>query len=287
MKYLVFLLLCTGMARADTLTMQGIPRSYDVVMPVMSPTPAPLLIVLHGGGGTAAKMRHYVALDDLTAAAGVITVYPQGRDRNWNDGRIGQDGQPLSTTDDVAFLDAIITTLVQDGRVDPDAVYLAGMSNGGMMALRMACDAQHPIAGIAVIAANMPVGLECPVMRPLHILHVIGRDDPILPFAGGDIVARTDKGAVRSAVDTFETFARANGCSTARSQALPDTDPTDGTTVLQITGRDCTSGKQTLAYGIAHGGHTWPGAQPLARWLLGATSQDISASQLIVTLFFN
>jgi polyhydroxybutyrate depolymerase len=272
-------------ARADSLTIDGTKRSYTIVR-AATPAPAPILIVLHGGRGTADQMQRYIDIDAMAAAAGVHVIYPQALDNRWNDGRTGADGAPLVATDDVAFLDLLISTLVDAGLADPDAVFITGISNGGMMAIRMACAASQPVAGIAVVAANVPVGLDCPRLRPLKALHFMGTDDPILPDAGGAIAGWGDLGSVASSARTFDRFLQASGCTGATEQLQPDQDNADGTQVMLRTGDGCTAGPAPRQFHIMGGGHTWPGAAPQRRRLLGATSQEILASATIIAAFF-
>jgi polyhydroxybutyrate depolymerase len=272
-------------AIADSLTIDGTARSYTITR-ATTVAPAPILIVLHGGRGTAAQMQRYIGIDAMATAAGAHVIYPQARDNRWGDGRIGADGAPLVATDDVAFLDLLITTLVDAGIADPDAVFITGISNGGMMALRMACASPQPIAGIAVVAANLPVGLDCPRLRPLKILHFMGVDDPILPDAGGAIAGWGDLGSVASSAQTFDRFLQANGCTGATEQPLPDQDADDGTRVTLREGQGCAVGPAPRQFHIMGGGHTWPGAAPHLRRLLGLTSQEISASATIIAAFF-
>ncbi len=288
LRYVLFAMLGAVLlghpAASDTLVVDGVQRSYDIVIPGGLQTPAPVLIVLHGGRGGAGQLRRYVDIDAIAAASGAITVYPDGLDGNWNDGRTGIDGLPLFQSNDVAFLDALIAGLRADARVD--RTYIAGVSNGGMMAIRMACEGREPLNGIAVIAANLQIGLDCPAMRPMTLLHFMGTDDPLAPFDGGAITSRTDRGRILSADLTWQHFLDTNGCSGSNAIVLPDTSRADGTSVVQNIGQGCRADLLTTSYIITGGGHTWPGARPALRWLLGVTSQDISASAIITDAFF-
>lgn len=266
-------------AFADTVRVDGAVRSYRVDL--AGTGAAPVLFILHGGEGNARRMQRYAGLD--AAAAGVHVIYPEALDR-WGDGRRLADGGLLSSTDDVAFLDTLIDNLVQDGLADPAAIFVAGISNGGMMAIRMACDSRHAVAGIGVVAANWPDGLACPHLRPLQMLHFTGTDDPILPHGGGTIAGRGDLGRVLSADATLQRFLVASGCDGVADRALPDLAPHDGTRITLRTGTGC-RGPAPQQFIIGGGGHTWPGARPALRRLVGETSADIAASVIMLNAF--
>lgn len=290
MRFPVWLLvlLCglalAGKSRAQDIVVSGETRTYDLVLPRGASGPVPVIIVLHGGKGGARQLRRYTDMDKAASRVGAVTVYPDGIDSAWNDGRIGRDGELLRTTHDVSFLDALIEKLVAEGKVDPRRIYLAGVSNGGIMSIRMSCESRHRIAGIAVIAANYPVGLGCQSSRPVRVMHFMGTEDPLAPFDGGAIASRGDRGAVKSAAWTFKHLLDRNGCASVRSRDLPDTVPDDGTTVTLNAGTGC-KGAETQQFVVNGGGHTWPGAKPVLKWLLGTTSQDISASHIIAREF--
>jgi polyhydroxybutyrate depolymerase len=272
-------------ANADTMLVNGIERSFDVVRPKTQTKPAATLIVLHGGKGGAKQLRRYINMDDAASNAGAVTVYPNGINSQWNDGRTGTDGKPLVATDDVGFLDALIGKLVAEEIADPERIYFAGVSNGGMMSLRMACESRHQISGIAIIAANYPIGLSCTKLPMMKVLHFMGTADPIAPFAGGPISGWKDRGAVSSTEKAREFFMKSNGCKEIVQKSLPDKSPRDGTTVVLMTGEGCSGDARFVEYIIKGGGHTWPGARPTLKWLLGVTSQEISASEIITSEF--
>jgi polyhydroxybutyrate depolymerase len=290
-KHALSLVICTicfllpTFANAQTLLVNGVERSFDVVRPKTQQKPAATLIVLHGGRGGAKQLRRYINMDDAASNVGAVTVYPNGINSQWNDGRTGTDGNPLVATDDVGFLDALMVKLIEEKIADPKRIYFAGVSNGGMMSLRMACESKHHISGIAIIAANYPIGLSCTKFPMMKILHFMGTADPIAPFAGGPISGWKGRGAVSSTEKAREFFMKSSGCKEMVSKSLPDKSPKDGTTVVLMRGESCSGGAGFAEYIIHGGGHTWPGARPTLKWLLGVTSQDISASEVIASEF--
>ena len=97
--------------------------------------PAPLVIAMHGFLSSANNIRKKTGFNRLATRHGFIVAYPNGKARRWNDGR-----SPRNRTDDVAFVSAMIAKLVASGHAKPRQVFVAGHSNGGGMAMRMACE---------------------------------------------------------------------------------------------------------------------------------------------------
>src|SRR5262249_27387325 len=112
--------------------------------------PAPLILMLHGGGGTPEHAGdHRIA--EAADSEGYLVAYPEGIDRGWNDGR-GIHGR---THDDVGFPSALIDELVKAKNVDPKRVYSTGISNGGFMSFTLACRIPEKLAAIAPVAGSM------------------------------------------------------------------------------------------------------------------------------------
>lgn len=287
MRLCLILLFCLFAlpAEAETRTLRhdGIERHYIVDRPRESRA-TPALIVLHGGGGRAAQVRRHARF--RLDRSGWTVVYPDGIAKRWDDGRLTADGRPLATADDAGFLAALIGALAARGEIDPERVFFAGISNGGAMSLRMACERPGLAAGIAVVAMTIPEGVPCPPRWPVPAIFILGDADPLVPFAGGPItLGRRDRGRVLSAEATFDAFLRANRCSGEATRSLPDRDPADGITVEATDGRGCAAPlRQIVAHG---GGHTWPGARrmPLLEKVVGPTARDFSATAEIERFF--
>lgn len=262
----------------------GETRRFYVEFPA-GPRPAPAVVVLHGGAGTPNRMRRITnfALDER----GWVEIYPEGIDRQWNDGRTGANGKPLRKTDDLGFLRAMLEQLASEGLIDPARVFFTGASNGGAMTLRVLCQAPELAAGAAVVIMNQPVGMDCPDGPPVPLMFILGAADPLVPFNGGPItvMGRKDRGSVLPAGDTLARYALRNRCGAWEEIAITDHFPDDGTRVRLRVYRGCA--QPLRQYIIDGGGHTWPGNRN-RRWvqkLLGRTSRDISATFEIETFF--
>jgi polyhydroxybutyrate depolymerase len=247
---------------------------------------APAMIVLAGGLASASKVRRVAGV--TLAERGWVVIWPDA-DVEWNDGRTGENGAPLAAQDDVGYFRKLIATLAQDGTIDPRRVFFAGPSIGGGMVLRLICDAPDLVAGAAVALANLPDALGCPDGPPAPLMFFHGSADHVVPFGGGvvggDSIFLRNRGRVRSAADTLAFFAARNRCDGFTETALPDTNPTDGTTAVRRDYQGCAA---PLTQYIGKGaGHNWPGlpVSEKTRFITGRASQDYSATEAIERLF--
>jgi polyhydroxybutyrate depolymerase len=179
-------------SRCESLSFDGRVRTYRVYAPPGLHQPAPLLFVLHGGGGSGSNMELMTHRDFNRVADrdGVLVVYPDGVGRNWNDGRSDVRSEAMQkNVDDVGFLRALVRTLSARYRVDAKRVYSTGISNGGFMSLRLACDAADVFTAVAPVAANLSVDLgpRCKPSRPVSVAMLNGTEDPLVPWGGGTV----------------------------------------------------------------------------------------------------
>ena len=270
---------------SETLKSGGDLRNYWLVRPegIEKTKPAPLLMVLHGSAGSGEDMMTVTqrGFERLADKEKFVVVYPDALERRWND----QGG----TVDDVGFLLAIVDKLVADGLVDKNRIYVAGISNGGMMAQRLACEQADRIAGIATVAGGLPEPLQatCKPARALPVLVIHGTEDPIVPWSGGAVAGFEDFGKVLSARETAKFWAANNRCGDGGVIAAePDRDPKDGTRVKMEVFASCPAGAAVKLAAVEGGGHTWPGGyQYLPERFIGRTSQDVDANMLIWDFF--
>jgi len=257
----------------------------------------PLVIALHGRGGNGESMIlvSRKGFDKLADRDGFIVAYPDGIELNWNDGRMDEevnDRAHRENIDDTGFISDLIDKMIEDYNIDPKRVYVTGISNGAIMSYRLACELSHKITAIAPVDGNIPNMIlhECSPARPVSVLAINNVNDPLVPFEGGEIFGHfhlTKMGKVLSVKESIGFWVNRDKCSAAPViSEEPDRDPKDGTRVTRSEFGNGTEGTEVIVYAIAGGGHTWPGGfQYLPVWLIGKTSKDIDATEVIWEFF--
>jgi polyhydroxybutyrate depolymerase len=257
----------------------GLTRTFLSVSP-KGPGPFPLVIALHGRLGTGAQMSRLSRLTPIAQREGFIVVYPDGIDRSWADARGTSSASKLGV-DDVAYLSALIDEFVAHRHADPARVFVVGMSNGGFMALTLACRLADKVAAVGSVTGLMGAELatQCAPSRPVAVALVLGDADPIVPFVGGELAG--GRGPTIGAEDVFATWQRLDACPTAPVVTpLSDLDPDDGTRVERREAEGCRD-QTAVRLDVVHGGgHGWPlGDRYLPEAFIGKTSRDLDASQ--------
>ena len=244
--------------------------------------PAPLVLALHGGGGSMevmAKDRLY-GLVSQSEASGWIVVFPNGFSRlggklaTWNAG-ICCGAARERDSDDVGFLRAVVAEVQRRVAVDPQRVFATGMSNGGMMSYRLACEASDIFRAIAAVAGTDGT-TDCRPGRPVPVFHLHAKDDDRVLFNGGSGSASDTHADFVSVPATVDKWARLNACS----------GPTQ--TVLQRPGvtcevrSGCADGAEVRLCVTDSGGHAWPGGR---KALGGKGSTALDATEAIWAFF--
>jgi polyhydroxybutyrate depolymerase len=162
--------------------------------------------------------------------------------------------------------------------IDRRRVFSVGISNGGLMSYRLACERSAVFRGIAAVAASMPEALACEPSQPVSVLITNGTDDPLVLYERGEIALfRCRLGRVLATQATYAFWAGADGCQgVATVTAGPDIHPEDGTEVQRSESHTCEHGTRVELYTILGGGHTCSGGpQRLPVWLVGRVSHDL------------
>ncbi|HSS61380.1 MAG TPA: PHB depolymerase family esterase [Candidatus Limnocylindrales bacterium] len=222
----------------------GLARPYVVFQPssLSARQKAPLLVAMHAYTTDVGWMESNTHFDDLAARAGFVVVYPQGIGNAWNAGRCcGHDAN-----DDVTFIKDVVDQLVAQGRVDPKRVYATGMSNGGFMAQRLACEAPDRFAAVASVSGSL-VTDSCSPSRAISVLEMHGLQDDVVPYNGGVVGGLAYFPPTAS---NMQQWATRQGCT-----AGPAT-TTDGITTTS-TWTLCRDGATVMLDAIAGAGHSW------------------------------
>nr|AUN37581.1 LpqC [uncultured bacterium] len=241
----------------------------------------PLLFVLHGGASDGNGMIKLTdgGFNRLADEYNFMVCYPDGI------GRYNRQNSPRALAHaDAEVFRGLLSSLASYYTIDQRRVFVTGLSDGGNMAYRLACDLPDEIAGIAAVAALMPTQLT--PTRPMPVLFIAGTEDPMVPYKGGAVGGRLlQRGTVRSAMETLRVWSEANRCGgEPTTELLDDVDPHDRMSVQQTFYRDCVA--SVMMYTIIGGGHTWPGGkQYLDEKIIGRTSRDIDANRVIWDFF--
>src|SRR4051812_17686664 len=157
-------------------------RTYLVHVPAGRETSGPMPVVLayHGLGTNAKTMVRFCGLSETADREGFLVVYPNGTGESpnvltWNAGNCCAYAL-MHNVDDVGFTRALLDELAGMMSVDANRVFAAGMSNGGMMAYRLACELGDRIAAIASVSGPMEIAGVRPA-RPVSVIHFHGTED--------------------------------------------------------------------------------------------------------------
>jgi polyhydroxybutyrate depolymerase len=263
-----------------SITVGGMERTFRFHVP---PTyergrPVPLVLAFHGRAGTGRSMERLTGFNRVADSSGFIVVYPDGVNRSWNAG-YGSGRAETRDVDDVAFVDALIDEMARTASIDRRRVYATGMSNGAMLASRLACELSGDIAAVAIVAGSIGSAIDqrCAPQRPVSVLQIQGTDDRQVPMAGGQTAGG---GEVLSASAAAGRWAERNRCATTPTPSVQR----GGVRCQTYAG--CGGGADVVLCSIEGGGHTWPGGpQYLPRAVVGATNRDIDASVFIWDFF--
>jgi len=263
-------------------------RSYLVYAPPgarKADHPLPLVMVFHGAFSTAKSIAAQSRFHHLAKRDGFIVVYPNGAGQRWD----APAGTPFAG-EDIRFLTELVDEIDRKhAPVDRARIFAAGLSNGGAMSLRLACEVSGLVAGVAVVAATMPTAIRdgCRPGGGVSVLFINGTADAVTHYGGGILsVASFPAFTMLSAETSASHFGHANRCADAPTvKELPRRIADDATSVSVIAYPDCTRGKVEL-WRVNGGGHTWPGGPRVyPSFISGTISQQIDATEVIWRFF--
>ena len=249
----------------------------------------PLLLVLHGRGGSGERMRQLTGFDLRAAKHHFFVVYPDSPQRYWN--YLHRIPGALEGADDIAFLQRLIDEIRGNYAIDRQRLYVAGISNGGFMAQRLACERNSEFAAFASVAATgygaMPA--TCGAHGPVDALYLHGTHDSLVPWQGRQVVAADGESqqVTMSITDSMKFWSDLNRCDPqVEVRDLPSSGRSPKTRVRVYTSASCAYGAQVKLYGIVGGGHNWPGTEALIPpKIAGAINFDFHASDAIWSFF--
>jgi polyhydroxybutyrate depolymerase len=186
----------------------GMPGKRRALLYQLQGGPRPTLMVLHPYSGDAPSTAKYSGFLQAAISQGFNVVVPDAIGHEWHD---TPDETP-SHGNDIAFLGSLVEKLVAEGIADPKRMFIAGISNGGMMAFAIAAARPDLFAGIGTISGGMPrhAFASLQLNKPMALVMINGDADDVLPYAGGHV--GDPSGFFRTTAGVEETarlFARA------------------------------------------------------------------------------
>jgi polyhydroxybutyrate depolymerase len=268
-------------------------RSWISYIPANKIDQPALVIVLHGSRGDAEgaiKLFSY-GFNILAEKHGFIAVYPNGYDRHWNDCRGGASYEAnRQNIDDIGFLRKLVAEMEKAYEIDRTKVFVTGVSNGGQMAFRTGFEAPDLVTAVAAIAANLPIkeNFDCQrTNKPVAMLIMNGTADPLNPYEGGlvKILGDISRGIVMSANKSAAYWANIAGHAiTGQTIVWPDRDPEDGT-IIKSTSWSKPGKKPVKLITVSGGGHTIPHTVSRLPRIVGLTSHEFDAAEVIWDFF--
>jgi polyhydroxybutyrate depolymerase len=235
-----------------TISVGGVDRTYRVYKPEGLPASAPLVVMLHGGFGSAEQAQRAYGWDQLADSAKFVVAYPDGL-RAWNVnggccGRPSRDG-----IDDVAFITTAVADIGGNVGIDHTRVYATGISNGGMMSYTLACNT----GTFAAIGPDSATQLDpCRAPHPTSVMHIHGTADRLIRYDGGQGagVAHIDGPSV---TDLNAFWRNVDQCGAPAAT-------TDGPVTTSTAG--CADNRSVVLITVDGGGHEWPAFATQTLW---------------------
>lgn len=232
----------------------GSDRTYRLYKPSGLPPAAPLVVMLHGGFGSARQAERSYDWDELADSEKFVVAYPDGLNRAWNANGGGCCGRSAREgVDDVAFVSAAVADITQNLRIDPGRIYATGMSNGAIMAYTLACNsgifaAIGPVSGTQLDPCRSP--------HPASVMHIHGTGDPLVRYYGGPGggIAHIDGPPVEE-LNAFWRTVNQCGAPTTTISGLVTTSTAA-----------CADNRSVVLVSLADGGHEWPAVATAMLW---------------------
>jgi polyhydroxybutyrate depolymerase len=247
-----------GSATLHKSIINGSERTYWVYQPQGKNGLLPLMIVLHGGFGNGKRAEASTRMDDVADSGPFIVAYPDGTGgafermrnrRTWNAGICCGRAARLNV-DDVGFITTMVNEIEHQYPVDKNRIYVSGMSNGAMMAYRLACEIPDKIAAVIAVSGTLAID-HCAGADSVAVLHIHGDHDEHVPLAGGVGVKSRAGVAYRPVSDTLAIMKKTRACSAPQKKQL-----FDGIEEYTVT---CNKGAPVDFIKILGGKHAWPG----------------------------
>lgn len=266
-------------------------RDYIIHLPAGYSTAKkyPLVLVFHGGGGNYRQMQRYMKMDEIADREAFIAVYPNGVNKQWNDGR--EFKESIAANDDVLFIQRLLDSMQKNYAVDTKRLFATGISNGGFFSFYLAAKLSDRLLAVAPVCATIPekVFPAYYPANPVSLLLINGTADPLVPYNGGSVGSRFtgSRGDCVSTDSTIQRFIQVNKTTTQPVVTeLPDKDKRDNCKAIQYLYSNGIAQSRVCLVKIVGGGHTLPGSgQYLPKFLIGKLCNDFEGNEMIWQFF--
>jgi polyhydroxybutyrate depolymerase len=255
----------------------------------------PLVIALHGGGGTGKQLMRSTKnrFNQLADQEDFIVVYPQGLKKSWNDNskRETSGFARKENIDDVGFINKMITQLESKYNINSKAIFACGISNGGLMSQTLAIELPEKIKTIGMVAANFgEIQInESKNVTPFSILFIQGISDPVIPYNGGEIIAfKKSRGNVIGMDKSIAYMQNLNGNNLDPVISKIENNAFDFCISEHLVYPNLKNESLKIELiRVKNGGHTWPGANEakFLKKIVGNTTQDFKACDALWEFF--
>lgn len=252
---------------ALSIVVNGVERHFIIYVPkeYSAKTAHAAVIVLHGGGESARYMMIETRWAEKANQEGFVAVFPEGtrpdpakpaglkvNQQTWNDGAGRFYHHEERNIDDVAFVDAIMDTLISEFAVDEQRIFITGFSNGASMTLRIGVELSHRVTAIAPVAGGLWVE-EPRLSRPVSLISISGVKD-LLPKKG-EVMFGKEVRVIQAPVQNLTLlWAEMIGCSLKANVS-------EKSGVRKVVYSPCMDASLVVRYSLEGLGHVWPGGK--------------------------
>lgn len=294
---------------------EGLDRKYLISVPENydKNSKSALIFVFHGAGSNAEDSIEYFELNEKSDKEGFIVVYAEGTGKevlgklygSWNAGRCCES-EAGENINDIDYVKKVLEDVEDKFNIDSNRVYAIGMSNGGLMAYRVACEMSDIFSGIAVSGGHDAYD-ECNLNRKIPVIHFHGTADNCVPYEGGKcggcffeflnnltgLELKPTYWNCKSVEDYLESWADLNICSSEKEIIL------EKGNVSCFKYKNCEA--DVVLCSIKGMGHVWPGKEiynykacknnydgflcKKYRELIGDLNTDVNANDIIWSFF--
>jgi polyhydroxybutyrate depolymerase len=274
--------------RPTILAYQSVDRQYVLHRARDRTDAVPVVIALHGLNEPVEDLRRSWTMDAVADREGFDVLYPIALAGRW----AYADSRPVTLpdgrglVDDIGFIMFLVDKLVAEHVIDPARVYVAGVSNGGLMAWTLACQVSDRIAGVAPIITGMIERQmeQCQPKRLIPLMVIAGTEDWTQAYDGA--MAPTFR--LLSVPESLEFWRRLRGCAGFNPKEVPQRERADPTRAVLVEWTECKDPSPQRFYRIEGGGHSLPSFAPLSdreKQRHGGRSQAIETAEELWTFF--